>query len=261
MSEAIPAGFSMTDAFFIREQDECWICRARGPLTAEHKFKASDLKKSFGSDQMAKFSGDNWSNQRPLHMNSSKSKNAKFKKSICNDCNSNLTKPYDEAYDLFSEHLRSLMHAGVDPNEIVRRPPWSDPHSIASWNCRKYFGKLIGCHAAESNAPIPLRLSRTLLDQDACPSVHATIDCHEDWQQGLQYLRSNGDDFAHIAHHGLSVSFNKHTEMPEHYRSGLRIDYADVYFQYDFNELEVSDLVNNHTTFLEPLKLSSLGDA
>ncbi|WP_084420444.1 hypothetical protein [Henriciella litoralis] len=200
---------------------------------------------------MAKFVGEDWSAQRPQYMNSPKSKNAKFQKSICHRCNTNVSKHYDDAYSQFSEDLRAIMTDGADPNEIVNMWPWNQPLSPLGKDYRKYFEKLIGCHAAEVGAPIPEALSLSVANVLWPVRTRATILCNESWRLGIAELRKSGDPFSHVAHHGLAVLFDRETFGPKSYRSGIRIDWADVYFEYEFDDEEVEELCSDHIEFLD----------
>lgn len=241
----------MSDMFFLRGVDECWICRQRGPLTGEHKMKASDLKASFGNEKMAKFVWGDDSGRRPTHLNSPNSKNAKFKKSICNSCNSSLTKPYDEAYSTFSDDLRDLISQSREPNVVCDMWPWNDGTASENVDCRKYFEKLIGCHAAEVDAPIPLYLSKSVYERNFSPCASVTVFCNADLMNALIKARSKGEALPHIAHHGLSVMFDRQSGLPRAYRSGLRIDWAEVQFEYEFDSDEVECLTTLHAVFLD----------
>src|SRR5687768_15532036 len=84
----------------------CWIC-GQPATTGEHRFKASDLRSTFPKT----------SQSEPLRLNSAIIKNRrvgsvrsdilKFPNSLCHDCNTTRTQPYDRAWELLSSELRN----------------------------------------------------------------------------------------------------------------------------------------------------------
>jgi hypothetical protein len=78
----------------------CWICGRADGSTREHKFKASDLQRHFGRDEMHVFTDGDFRGPARVAQGP-KSDHLKFQSPICEVCNSSLTQESDRAYDAF----------------------------------------------------------------------------------------------------------------------------------------------------------------
>ena len=241
--------------FFSRKENSCWICGSENNLSREHKFKASDLKAVFGNDEMDKFKGDLSIDQIPKTLLSPKSRNAKFKASICIECNGALTQPADRSYERFSQNVRDLMARGVEPFEIANESPWRIPTHEDSINCLRYFAKAVGCHAAEVSAPIPCRLADFASVNSPISCITCTINSNEQRRDFAAGIPPSDSPFQYVSHHGLAVMFdNEVKSVPISYRSGLSIDWADVVFEFPFSCEEQRQLVEEYREFLDYAK-------
>ena len=72
-------------AFAEYDPRRCCLCGGQGPLTAEHKFKATQIRSNFPEGDLLSINNPEWI--RPKFIQGSKSNNLKFKKSICAVCN------------------------------------------------------------------------------------------------------------------------------------------------------------------------------
>ena len=244
----------MAKLFLYANSDQCWICGSDAKLTREHKFKASDLKASFGKDDMAKVSWDLPADRAPKLMYSAKSRAAQFKPSICSDCNSSRTQAADQAYERFSTRIRELMCQQIEPFAIVEEHPWSSPREADSINCMRYFAKLLGCHAAEVGAPIPTDIIESINNEKSLPRIRCEIFSHVDRKQLIENATANGDPLQYVAHFGLQVIFDDVTLKPIKYLSGISIDWAEIMFEYPLNWSERRQLAKRHSSFLDSVK-------
>lgn len=130
--------------------DNCWIC---GDIadSEEHKFKASDLKKFHGKKMEAFYvSGE------AIKLESYKDKILKFPKVICINCNNNLTRPHDDAYDKFTDFCfknnRQILEIPIINFEDIYGINWQEEKA----NLYRYYAKHAGCKIATSNVKTDL---------------------------------------------------------------------------------------------------------
>jgi len=132
---------------------KCWICGQEGN-TGEHMIKASDLRSYFGNISQKNPIFFHTKEKKNIPVGSLKSKRFKFDSLICNNCNSSLTQPYDQAWEQLSAYLRSnwpdlLKSRKVNLTKIF---PGSVHRSMLFVHL--YFLKIFGCKIVESGAPI-----------------------------------------------------------------------------------------------------------
>ena len=118
---------------------KCWIC-GNIANSGEHKFKASDLKRTYGK----KFDGY-YIGEEEIEINSYKEKVLKFPKIICQNCNENRTRPHDDAYDIFIKYTQNnydklLNFKVLDFNDIYGNN-WRE----MKIHLYRYFAKHAGC--------------------------------------------------------------------------------------------------------------------
>jgi len=122
----------------------CWIC-SKIADSEEHKFKASDLKRYHGKKMDAYYiSGD------AVKIDSYKDKILKFPKVICINCNNNLTRPHDNAYDKFVDYCfknnRYILATRALDFEEIYGENWKQEKS----NLYRYYAKHAGCKVVTS---------------------------------------------------------------------------------------------------------------
>lgn len=117
----------------------CWICGNIAD-SEEHKFKASDIKKAYGKKFDGYYVGEN-----AIPIKSFKSKEVKFPKVICINCNVKLTRPHDDSYDkfinYFYENFESLLKSQKIDFKLIYGSSWKEE----KLNLYKYFVKHAGC--------------------------------------------------------------------------------------------------------------------
>jgi hypothetical protein len=131
--------------------DNCWICGNIAD-SEEHKFKASDLKKSYGK----KIDGYYISGE-VVEINSYKDKVLKFPKVICINCNNNLTRPHDNAYDKFVnfcfENHKEILKSRIINFEDIYGKNWE----LEKVNLYRYYAKHAGCKIVTSNMKVDVK--------------------------------------------------------------------------------------------------------
>ena len=133
----------------------CWICGS--PTTsAEHMVKASDFRTIFGnvthtSPVYRQSKGDL---NRPIR--GASVAGLKFKPSLCAPCNNARTQPYDRAWERFLSYMRDVRPLLRCGNPIRFKRIFSQTSAHCATNLHLYFLKQLGCHAVESNIPLPV---------------------------------------------------------------------------------------------------------
>lgn len=129
----------------------CWIC-GNSADSAEHKFKASDLKKSLGKKINALYiSGD------IVQINSYKDKVLKFQKVICINCNNNLTRPHDDAYDKFVKFCYENHEEILKTRNINFEDVYGVNWELEKINLYRYYAKHAGCKIITANTKTDLK--------------------------------------------------------------------------------------------------------
>ncbi|MFT4165683.1 MAG: hypothetical protein QM650_10630 [Microlunatus sp.] len=180
----------------------CWWCQQRPATTGEHKFKRTDLARLMMPGNTLIYGADGTSVVKEIRGKSGitrdRHKVIKFPKSMCEPCNNGRSKPFDEAYEIFSSYVDSYwlrIAPGVSFVDIYG-PAWKD----ATLNLARYYGKHFGCRMARSGLPIPQSL-RDFLNgdndmHDAHMALITTDSVRKQYGKGLyispDYIVSDG---------------------------------------------------------------------
>jgi hypothetical protein len=86
---------------------DCWICGSVAN-TSEHSVKKTDLKTIFSNKPkrfIAHHFDEEYNTKRKTLIQGLNSKHLKYDKDLCENCNTNLTRPYDLAYEEFIKYV------------------------------------------------------------------------------------------------------------------------------------------------------------
>ena len=174
----------------------CWWCQTRPATTGEHKFKRTDLTRLMAQDE-----GDLliWVDLEGNRMREVRGRSGvtrdrhgvvKFPKSMCEPCNNRRSKPFDTAYETYSEyvhqHPRLRRLPGLDFTEVFG-VGWQEP----TLNVARYYAKHFGCRMVSSGVPVP-------------PDVRRFLDGETDMTHGHMALVTT--DSVHRLRSGVSIS-------------------------------------------------------
>jgi len=167
---------------------ECWICGSPAD-SGEHRLKASDMKMLF----------KNVSQQRPLYLQAEARRNfrintirspiLKFNALLCHNCNTNLTAPYDRAWETLSKYLEKTR--GLKKGSVMKLSKVF-PGSVKKkmLNIHLYFVKLFGCAIKEFSIPIDITpFQQAILDGKAHPKVKIAVGTNGSMTTGSSDLR------------------------------------------------------------------------
>ena len=216
----------------------CWICLNQKPLTGEHKFKASDLRSEFGREKMSKFvRGTGIKTHEEIQ--GVKSKKAKFKNSICAECNGSLTQAADKAYSTFVDMLPDSPKSIEDLYAIYDTKQFFNGTSKECIEVYRYFGKLLGCHVVENDLLIPESLRSFVASENDEVCVYLELKFDEFSQEILQLLAEKGDAQGFVGHGGLTIPCDRGNHKPQRFLSSYTKGIIKFEFWHDlkFNYL------------------------
>lgn len=162
------------------EQKTCWICGAEAN-SAEHRIKKKDLVRAHGRGP---YVGQN----TLLHFRSGKqtgvqgpgSNVVKYAPSLCHDCNTAYTQPFDLAYDRFIDWVMSneelILHRRFVDFEEIFGSDWPD----AQRDLYKYFAKSFGCRLVDADAHVPCDIVQLLGQPNFHTGLRLSISVNED---------------------------------------------------------------------------------
>ena len=129
---------------------KCWICQINEANSGEHKFKASDIKRNFGKNNIDIL----YINEEINKINSFKDDKLKFENLICITCNNKVTRPHDDAYDIFIEYCNANHNQLLESSLINFENIYGKNWRIEKCNLYKYFAKHAGCKIKTLNQDI-----------------------------------------------------------------------------------------------------------
>jgi hypothetical protein len=237
----------MKRGLFVRRRfnGACWICGSAEILTREHKFKASDLRRHFGAHTMlVGVSGV----EAPMRIAQGvKSRNLKFKNTICERCNSSVTQESDHAYDRF---IQLLEHYGSDREafQCAFNHPEFQIEGPLYTPLFRYFAKLIGCQLAEIDSPIPVHLSRFVakVTDRNCIWLDMQVDPFHNELSKIHLP----EPLKYAAHGGLIVMTRRPKLLPTQACSTMTIGKIQFRFWYGFTVFEVLEMRVRYPDFI-----------
>lgn len=206
----------------------CWICGDPGD-SDEHRRKRSDLVARYGSSwtpeqQPFVIRGDGSS--RWTRIQSPNDRKNLYEKMLCQPCNNARTKPFDQAYQKFSDWVLATAPALHSEEEIDFAEIYGSVYVEQSLNLLRYFAKSLGCRIAAAGIEPPETLRQILTDHnrtDTKPLV-VTFGINESWHRIDPSGRIIGDDFFD--------SWPEVTERPCFSWMAL-LGYLEIFYWYD----------------------------
>lgn len=138
-------------------QRRCWICGAPAK-SAEHRLKKSDLVRLYGrgpyigDDELLHFPEGR---TEPIVVKGPNACSLKYTPSLCHNCNTNFTQPFDRAYDFFIEWVISHHDQVLRKRFINFAEVYGDKFEELQRNLFKYFTKSFGCRLVETGYAVP----------------------------------------------------------------------------------------------------------
>ncbi len=223
----------------------CCLCGSSEKLTGEHKIKASALRKEFGKEALAiGVSGSK--EQRMKSAQSANSKHLKFNVSICEACNTSRTQQADREFDHFHELAMKKVECNEDPLSIFDMERYSKD-SAPYLNVFRYFAKLLCCHIAEVNGPIPTTLAEFVIEENSFNRIWLEVKIDPTYHYVLSYI----DELQYAAHGGLIVYGDKNTSEANAFHSTITVGPLQYVFHIRLENFEKMEIRDNYPDFLE----------
>lgn len=188
----------------------CWICGAAAN-SREHRLKKSDIVRAYGR-------GPYLDDDGPLHYRSDvqtllqgpNSSVVKYAPIMCHTCNTALSQPFDNAYDLFISWV-------LDNEEIVLGKRFVNFENVFGVtfeedqrNLFKYFAKSFGCRVVEAGRAVPNDVVELLLKSHFQTGLRITFSVNEDI---LLLPKTDRNSFIGKADFGVMVSKKNPSEV------------------------------------------------
>nr|WP_321269659.1 hypothetical protein [uncultured Tolumonas sp.] len=224
-------------------RDCCCLCGDNSKPTREHKIKASALRKVFGSDSLV--IGRIGETKMKLAQ-SANSNRLKFNIPICELCNTARTQKADKEFDRFHQYSLEQIKYGKDPLSIFDWDLYtkdSEPYL----NIFRYFAKLLCCHLAELNGPIPIALAQFAIGEIQHNCIWLEIKADPTYQQFSHEL----GEHAYAAHGGLIVYGDKQSHGPNAFHSSLTIGPVQYVYHMRLHHFEINELKSDFRIFFD----------
>jgi hypothetical protein len=212
---ALPVEKSMT----------CWICN-RPANTREHIIKQSDIRRLFGRGPYQKGRRLKKTNQNTTKklIQSEDSTQIKYQKSLCKNCNSSRSQPWDIAYDIFMEYILSH-ETELKKTRIICFEKMTEGNiGEFSKNLYPYFIKTFGCQIYEIGLNTPSELSNFLLGNRIKTNLKITFAIYENMPQ---YITS-----PMIQIHDFEGDFEILLKKPLNYTWAVSVEWLTIIFWY-----------------------------
>lgn len=149
----------------------CWWCGINPATTREHKHKATDLRHLANAGGVVQpknlyRGGPGFSGYlRSLARGSA----VQWGKVMCKACNGGRDRPFDEAYAIFADHVRTHEAELRRSRSMSWRSVYGSDWRQSATNLARYYGKQLGCCLSTQCLPVPDSL-RAFLDGEARPA-------------------------------------------------------------------------------------------
>ena len=224
---------------------QCCLCGSSEKLTFEHKIKASALRNIFGQESLV--IGNMGAVSEPLRpAQSANSKKLKFDVPICQACNTARTQTADREFDHFHGLVMNAIKANEDPIMIFDSERYRID-SDAYLNLFRYFAKLLCCHIAAVNGPIPRAVAQFAISVNSINRVWLEIKRDPTYYQYATQLGPNG----YAAHGGLIVYGDKETLEANAFHSTLTVGLLQYVFNFRLESFEKLEIRERYPDFLQ----------
>lgn len=225
--------------------NSCCLCGCTENLTGEHKIKASALRKEFGKEALV-VGVLGPSDRKMKSAQSANSKHLKFNVSICEACNTSRTQQADQEFDRFHELAMLKVKDNEDPLTIFQMERYS-VDSEPYLNVFRYFAKLLCCHIAEVNGPIPTTLASFAIAGNSLNRIWLEVKRDPTYK----FATAQIGEYQYAAHGGLIVYGDKNTNEANAFHSTVTIGPLQYVFHIRLESFEKAEIRHRYPDFLE----------
>ncbi|WP_109831466.1 hypothetical protein [Reichenbachiella versicolor] len=239
---------------------KCWICNGDLPLTGEHKFKASLLRKGYGKKYKNEDSLYLIKNGQPKEeerIESYKSPLVKFENSICADCNNAKTDPHDNSFDQFMSYIESNYHLLLEQQNLNFESIFQLDWLTQKRNLFKYLAKIIGCKLQSINKESPLNELSNFIIEDLTPyRFNIKFELNEGVHYLYQSAKINNKNYYHLYYGSTTYYVNRKHDMS----FGGWVSFQWITVHWIFSSYIKSSIKDNLSSSCSSLKIKSIND-
>lgn len=195
--------------------NKCWWCGS-SDLSEEHRYKRTDVEREFFSNSSKdKIILCNLSEitQKGKFIQGPKSKNVKFKPSLCQNCNNSKSQSFDKSYDKLIEFLKENEANTLRESSIKLNIIYGENYKMQIENLIKYFIKHLCCTLCEINISVPSNLIYFLNGESEVSSLELVISQSIDRQKHLEIISRKIPNSSWIGCSDVQVEYNKKTNV------------------------------------------------
>jgi hypothetical protein len=159
--------------YLAKTSDTCWWCESAPADSREHKLKRSDLVRQFGSGPYPELVSVRDGKSR--NMQGPNSTLAKFKATMCANCNNQRSQPFDLAYDQFTGYIHEHERHVLSSRSVDLRAVYGKDWGLGRDGLLRYMAKHVGCRLAENNVEVPPSI-RSYLDGGPEPRAELALE-------------------------------------------------------------------------------------
>ena len=177
---------------------------------------------------------------------STNSKHLKFKVFICEACNTSRTQQADREFDRFHELAMDKVKSNEDPLsifEMERYSVGSEPYL----NVFRYFAKLLCCHIAQVDGPIPTTLAEFAISENSLNRIWLEVKNDPTYA----YITTNIGEHQYAAHGGLIVYGDKKTHEANAFHTTITVGPLQYVFHTRLDSLEKAEISDKFPDFQE----------
>lgn len=223
----------------------CCLCGSTEKLTGEHRIKASALRKEFGKKALL-IGALGISEGKMKSAQSTNSKHLKFDVSICEACNTSRTQQADREFDHFHNLAMKKVKSNKNPLSIFEM----DRYAVGSapfLNLFRYFAKLLCCHIAEVNGPIPTTLAEFAIAKNSFNRIWLEVKTDPTYK----YVDTPNENRQYAAHGGLVVYADKNTNEANAFHSTVTVGPVQYVFHFRLESFEKVEIRDQYPDFLK----------
>ncbi len=132
----------------------CWICEINPADSGEHIIKKSVLDKIFGKYEKGKYRYlSHVGGRKNILIQSHNSKIFKFRKSICSQCNGDLTQPHDISFSTFIDNIFDK-ETTIVSRQKIHLGSMTNKNDATRTGVALYLLKIFGCLLIEKDIQI-----------------------------------------------------------------------------------------------------------
>lgn len=207
----------------------CWICGAIAD-SKEHKIKKSDLKLLYKSISQKSPVYQRVNGEKRKYLGGYNSAGFKFGDLICQNCNNNLSQPYDHAWSQLSAFIKNNWASIYDSNQIVLSQVFNSDLLNNVVLIQLYYAKILGCKIKESN-----------LDYDLQDISESIKNSKENKNIYLSFRSSkNNYSNSYSATSDLEVYKIKDSILYIHFFITLGVFSVDIIYSHDTSNIELN---------------------